>query len=184
MPHDVFDPAEASNVATRQKQVQLTRCFGCGAVCCCVLLLCAAAGMNRPGRRRKRASTRPVPCNALTSTSWMDGWSGRRDSNPRPSPWQGEFARHAYLGFPNNCPLSRTSCLPTSDCVFPCFPTSRGLAADLAARESGPDLGEWESLERRYPTAPHWSTTERGGMPRSSSPRRLSSRNQIKTGNA
>jgi len=76
----------------------------------------ACAGNHHPVRRKK--GTEPPAVQGST-------WSGRRDSNPRPSPWQG-MPTCANTPKPS---LTCSSGWSPVRVVSPCFAMSRGLYA-------------------------------------------------------
>jgi hypothetical protein len=111
------------------------------------------AGALHALHSRGRGPTDPERSRRSTHVQRPHAWASTRHTRDRDR-HLGKVNSPGALtwGFPRNWRLSRTSFLPTSDGVFPRFPTSRGLAADLAQTSALPQVGELDDSDGHWPS--------------------------------
>ena len=68
-------------------------------LCRAVLIVASGVPHQTGGSRRHHLRSPRRARHGLYAADLGFSWSGRRDSNPRPSPWQGDCSRASYLHF-------------------------------------------------------------------------------------
>src|SRR5665213_3765840 len=91
-----------------------------------------------------------------TRFGWEKNWSGRRDSNPRPQPWQGEIATSGYLDLLRNnallCEGVRDLAAVSNRTGVKCNASGgKGVKAGTGNREVTAQAGFYRPC--RFPTA-------------------------------
>jgi hypothetical protein len=129
-----------------------------------------------PGFADRRGEAKNGPAGPLYDTDFLkEIWSGRRDSNPRPQPWQGYISERIWCGRRDSNPHSQreTDFLTTSAFAaasrrsWPGLSLRHGLSAEGAARPvSTPSLNRglgsglaWGSSPLAFPDFERFCST-------------------------